>query len=333
MGTFGLRAFSFIISHLSIFFSHFLFFIFLFSFSSARAQVFVELNCENLFDIEHDEGKNDQEFMPDGSRRWTRTRYWNKLNGVGQVILSCSDQLPDLVALVEVENDSVLHDLTKRSLLRGAGYEYLMTQSPDLRGIDVALLYQPLRFRPLCYDYLEVPPLKDMRSTRDILYIKGETPRADTLHLFVLHAPSRYGGELQTRPHRRQVMNVVLNAIDSLKGANIIVAGDFNDYSDSPSLRQLSGSGLINVTERAKGSNGRAQGTYRYQGEWHSIDHVLVSQPLYEHVDSVYINDAPFLLEEEKTYGGWKPRRTYNGYSYQRGYSDHLPLVVKFSLF
>ena len=121
--------------------------------------------------------------------------------------------------------------------------------------------------------------------------------------------------------------------IDSLKGENIIVAGDFNDYADSPSLRQLSGSGLINVTEGAKGANGRAQGTYRYQGEWHSIDHVLVSQPLYEHVDSVYINDAPFLLEEETTYGGWKPRRTYNGYSYQRGYSDHLPLVVKFSLF
>ena len=307
--------------------------IFLFSFSSASAQVLVELNCENLFDVVHDEGKNDEEFTPEGSRRWTSSRYWEKLNGVGQVILSCSDQLPDLVALVEVENDSVLHDLTKRSLLRGAGYEYLMTQSPDLRGIDVALLYQPMRFRPLCYDYLEVPPLKDMRRTRDILYIKGETASGDTLHLFIVHAPSRYGGELQTRPHRRQVMDKVLNAIGSLKDEKIIVAGDFNDYADSPSLRQLTGSGLINVTAGAKGAHGKAQGTYRYQGEWHSIDHVLVSRALGERVDSVYINDSPFLLEEETEYGGWKPRRTYNGYRYQRGYSDHLPLVVKFSLF
>ena len=147
------------------------FIIFLLSFSPVRAQVFVELNCENLFDTRHDEGKQDTEFTPEGPRRWTRSRYWRKLNAIGQEILSCSEQLPDLVALVEVENDTVLHDLTRRSLLRGAGYHYLMTESPDVRGIDVALLYHPARFRPLCFDCLRVTPLPDMRPTRDILYI------------------------------------------------------------------------------------------------------------------------------------------------------------------
>ena len=150
----------------------------------------VELNCENLFDTRHDVGKEDTEFLPDGSRHWTSTRYWGKLNRIGQEILSCSEGLPDLVALVEVENDSVLRDLTCRSLLRNAGYQYLMTASPDQRGVDVALLYQPASFRPLCYDYLEVPPLSGMRPTRDILYVQGCVPAGDTLHVFVVHSPS-----------------------------------------------------------------------------------------------------------------------------------------------
>ena len=306
-----------------------LFAILLVSASSSNAQVFVELNCENLFDTQHDDGKEDYEFLVDGQRHWTRTRYWNKLNAISQELLSCSNELPDLVALVEIENDTVMHDLTRRSLLRGAGYEYLMTESPDLRGIDVTLLYLPEHFHPICYDCLEVPPLKDMRPTRDILYVEGETAYGDTLHIFVVHAPSRYGGELPTRPHRRQMIDVLLKALQQLEGKNIIVAGDFNDYADSPSLKLLSGI-LHNISSSAKGRGGRAKGTYRYQGEWNSIDHVLVSQPMIQHVDSVYINDAKFLLERETKYGGWKPRRSYQGYRYQQGYSDHLPLVVRF---
>ncbi len=291
---------------------------------------FVELNCENLFDYSHDEGKEDMEFTPEGARRWTRTRYWRKLNNIGQELLSCSDQLPDLVALVEIENDSVMHDLTHRSLLRGAGYEYLMTCSPDVRGLDIALLYQPSRFRPVCYDQLAVPTEEGVRSTRDILYVEGETFQGDTLHVFVIHAPSRYGGELETRTRRYQVMNVLLSALLPLSGRKIIVAGDFNDYADSPSLRMLPDSLLVKVTRDAQGRHGHARGTYRYQGEWRSIDHILLSPSLVPQIDSVFINDAPFLLEPEETYGGWKPRRTFQGYRYQRGYSDHLPLVVQF---
>lgn len=305
------------------------FIIFHLSFSPAGAQVFIELNCENLFDIHHDEGKQDVEFTPEGTRRWTRTRYWRKLNAIGQEILSCSEELPALVALVEIENDTVAKDLTRRSLLRNAGYDYLMTESPDVRGLDVALLYQPARFRPICYDCLAVHPLEGMRPTRDILYVQGETQRGDTLHLFIVHAPSRYGGELETRPYRRQVTDVLTVALDTLNDANVIVAGDFNDYADSPSLVALEKVGLLNVSASAQGMKGRAKGTYRYRGEWHSLDHILLSPSLSERMDSIYINDATFLLEPENTYGGWKPRRNYNGYRYQRGFSDHLPLVLR----
>ena len=291
----------------------------------------VELNCENLFDCQHDTLKQDTEWLPASVRKWTPARYWRKVNSIGQVILSCQDEgVPDLVALVEVENDSCLFDLTRRSLLRHAGYEYLMTQSPDVRGIDVALLYQPLSFRPLCCDYLEVEPLPDMRPTRDILYVQGETLGGDTLHVFVVHAPSRYGGERQTRPNRLRVMEQITRIVSQLPPhAKVLVAGDFNDYADSPSLQYMEQHGLYNVTSDARGTHG-AEGTYRYAGEWESIDHVLVSNSLRSNVHQAFINDAPFLLEEDKKYGGVKPLRTFNGYHYQRGFSDHLPLVVRF---
>ena len=291
----------------------------------------VELNCENLFDCHHDSLKQDQEWMPEGKRKWTPARYWRKLNHIGQEILSCQQEgVPDLIALVEVENDSVIFDLTRRSLLRRAGYEYLMTESPDVRGIDVALLYQPMTFRLICYDYLDIKPLDGMRPTRDILYVKGETLKGDTLHIFVVHAPSRFGGEKQTRPNRQLVVDRVLGVVRQLPAdAKVIVAGDFNDEATDPALRYLEDNGLHNVTAMAQGTHG-AKATYRYQGLWQSIDHVFVTTVLFDSVEQTFINDAPFLLEEDKKYGGVKPLRTYNGYRYQRGFSDHLPLVVRF---
>ena len=333
---------------------HFSFFIFIIHFSflishlaSAQSLTLVELNCENLFDCRHDSLKQDTEWLPEGTRKWTPARYWRKLNNIGQEILSClaptpqssatpmwqgTSGVPDLVALVEVENDSVLFDLTRRSLLRGAGYEYLMTESPDVRGIDVALLYQPFTFRTICYDYLTVNPLEGMRPTRDILYVQGETLSRDTLHIFVVHAPSRYGGERQTRPNRRIVAEQLTTIISLLPPeAKVIVAGDFNDYADSPALQYLAGQGLHNIPANATGTHG-AKGTYRYQGKWESIDHILFSNSLAALPHQVSINDAPFLLEEDTRYGGVKPFRTYNGYRYQRGFSDHLPLVVRFRL-
>ena len=291
----------------------------------------VELNCENLFDCKHDSLKQDSEWTPASVRHWTPSRYWQKVNRTGQTILSCQEEgIPDLVALVEVENDSVLFDLTHRSLLRNAGYQYLMTESPDERGIDVALLYQPLTFHPLCYEMFRITPLEGMRPTRDILYVKGETLHNDTLHVFVVHAPSRYGGEKATRPNRQLVITRLIQVIDSLSpDAKVIVVGDFNDDADSPALRFLESHALKNVTREAKGTHG-AKATYRYQGEWGSIDHVFVSPVLLDCVEQAYINDAPFLLEEDQKYGGVKPFRTYNGMRYQQGFSDHLPLVVRF---
>ena len=296
---------------------------------TAQRLTLVEMNCENFFNTRHDSLKQDTEFLPEGSRRWTPMRYWRKVRDIAQALLACDDTPPDLVALTEVENDSVMRDLCRRSPLRNAGYHYLMTESSDVRGIDVALLYQPTAFRPVCYDYISVmPPKKNMRTTRDILYVKGET-LSGTLHVFVVHAPSRYGGEKESRPYRLAVAHKLAEAIAAIGEARIVVAGDFNDYANSPAMRFLNDIGLHNLTADKRGSNG-AKGTYRYKGEWRSVDHVLASPSMAEKLDTAYIFSPLFLLEDEPKYGGKRPLRTYNGYRYTGGTSDHLPLVVRF---
>ena len=301
-----------------------------------QSLTFVELNCENLFDYHDDEGKDDAEYLPEATRHWTKKRYWRKLNNIAQELLSTSDEgIPDLIALCEIENDSCLHDLTHRSLLRNAGYEYLMTSSPDLRGIDVALLYSPFSFAPINSYSIRITPIEGMRPTRDILYACGEIISGDTLHVFVVHAPSRYGGERYSRPFRKVVADRLCQSVDSIHSLNpealVLIAGDFNDGADSPAVRQICQHGILNLTKDAKGQNG-VRGTYRYQGEWESIDHILSSRAIYNKVDTAFIHSPKFLLENEKLYGGYRPRRTYNGMRYQLGYSDHLPLVVRLRL-
>ena len=287
---------------------------------------FVELNCENIFDTRHDSLKNDYEFCEGGTYHWDSKRYWRKLNNISKEIVSTGGewqdwQAPDLVALIEVENDSVLYDLTRRSLLRTVGYKYIVTNSPDERGIDVALLYHPYSFAPDTSYSLRINPPEGFGPTRDILYVRGRMlgdSKNNELHVFVLHAPSRRKGE---------------NSIRAISpDANIFITGDFNDYSDNRALLMLAEHSMVEVSKDAKGTNG-ALGTYRYNGEWGSLDHIFFSQSFMNNckIDYCRIHDLPFLLEEDQKFGGVYPARTYKGRKYNyNGFSDHLPLVVRF---
>lgn len=301
----------------------------------------VELNAENLFDTLHDSLKNDLDFTPDGNYHWTRTRYWQKINRTAQTLIACGTDsvnttLPDLIGLCEVENDSVLIALTRRSLLRKARYEYVMTSSPDERGIDVALVYQPISFALIRSSSFRIPPKSGMKPTRDILYAAGQVITGDTLHVFVIHQPSRSGGEAATRPNRLHVASFLAEKIDSVSrvapDAKILVIGDFNDYAADASLELLYDCGMLNPSREAVGRNGIAKGTYRYRGQWGSLDQMLVSEELAARVMDCYIFDADFLLEEDQKYGGMKPHRNYIGPRYNNGFSDHLPLVMSLKL-
>lgn len=301
---------------------------------------FVQLNCENLFDCEHDSLKQDTEYSADGLRHWNRGRYWQKLTNISKEILACSSKndrglevVPDLVALCEIENDSVAHYLTKRSLLRNAGYEFVITSSPDVRGIDVALLYSPSSFRLITTHSIGIRPPEGMRPTRDILYVAGEVASGDTLHVFVVHAPSRFSGKRATEPYRMLVARRLQQSIDSIRAIStdpkIIVSGDFNDESHDKAPQFLAGNGLTDISVGIKGAHG-AKGSYKYQGQWQTIDHIFVSRPVKERLIECVVNDMTFLLEQDSKFGGVKPLRTFWGYRYQGGYSDHLPLVARF---
>lgn len=323
----------------------------LFAGAGIKAQtrmVFVEYNCENLFDCRHDSLKNDSDFLPEGRNQWTPKRYRTKTNDIARVIQQCGEggnadgsyHLPDLAVLCEVENDSTLLALTRRSLLRGAGYKYVMTQSDDLRGIDVALLYNPLTFRLLSSQSIRIKRPHGARPTRDILYVKGLSRSEDTLHIFALHAPSRRGGAEATEHYRLLTVKQLLSAVDSIrthdnKEAAIIIAGDFNDYSGNASLKQLCDNGFIEASYEAKGkrhSHTGAEGTYKYQGWWNSLDHIFLSQSLSGKQSSCFILDNQWMLEEDPTWGGYKPKRTYTGNYYHKGVSDHLPIVLHLTL-
>ena len=181
---------------------------------------------------------------------------------------------------------------------------------------------------------LRVDTIPGMKKTRDILYACGQLVSGDTLHVFVVHAPSRTGGEKASRPFRLQTANRLLQAVDSLRAitpdAKILISGDFNDYHDSPAIQHIARHDLKNISKDASAKYG-VKGTYRYKGEWNSLDHIFVSPYIYNKVDTVFIHSPKFLLEKDKFYGGYLPRRTYKGMKYQKkGFSDHLPLVARF---
>lgn len=297
-------------------------------------------NVENLFDCKDDSRKNDNEFLPDAKRHWTPYRYWEKVRNLAKGIIASGDEyVPDLVGLCEVENDSCLYDLTRRSPLREAGYRFVMTDSPDQRGIDVALLYQRAKFKLLQHQSIRIPHKQLNRgATRDILHVVGQIVSGDTLDIMVCHFPSRSGGQAESEPYRIFVAETLKHHVDSLLEVRsqpyIIVMGDFNDYPTDKSLKRLCfGNGLQNLMKGKKG------GTYRYRGEWGVLDQFIVSGSLLKKKSHIRTSKAKaqvlrhvFLLEEDDKYGGDKPFRTYNGMKYQGGFSDHLPISLDLTI-
>jgi predicted extracellular nuclease len=295
----------------------------------------VSYNVENLFHPSDNPQMQDDEFTPAGARRWTFTRYRRKLNAVSKAIIACAHPyLPALVGLVEVEDDSVLTDLTRTGTMRKAGYRYVMTHGDDLRGINVALLYQRDRFRLLAQQDIRLEGLR----TRNLLHVSGQLPTGDTLDVCVVHFPSRRGGERESEPLRMKAAQRLKRLTDSISQVRakpyIMVMGDFNDHAYNRSLQLLTHEGLSNLsTTLPQGGIG----TYKWEGDWEVIDHILVSNtllnaaasPLRITSDDLEVAHFPFLLERDTKAGGMRPRRTFYGFTYQSaGTSDHLPLVL-----
>ena len=219
------------------------FFVFCISVSTSQSDFRIMFyNVENLFDTVDDPEKNDNEFLPDGTMNWQPWKYWEKLRNISRVITAVGEMYsPAIVGLCEIENDSVIFDLTRRSPLRAQGYEYVVTNSPDERGIDVALLYQRHQFKLLEKNEYEIVfRNKSTRPTRNLLHAAGQVISGDTLDVFVCHWPSRSGGQRESEPARIDAAVLLRNKVDSLfairEKANIVIMGDFNDHPNDKSL-------------------------------------------------------------------------------------------------
>lgn len=303
-------------------------------------------NVENLFDTEDDPLTNDKEFQFLGARHWTYRKLTNKINRIYQVVMAAGEgKLPAVIGFCEIENRKVLELLLAKTPLEKLGYKIIHKESPDPRGIDVALIYNKNQFLPIEYNAITVSnPEEPTFKTRDILYAKGLIG-SDTLHFFVNHWPSKYGGILESEPNRFFTAKLLRHKVDSLLAENenrkIILMGDFNDNPFDESIAKHlkakaletppSKNELYNLAQE-KASQGL--GSHKFQENWDMIDQMIVSGslliPSKLHVDrnSFTIFSDPFLLEKDNTHLGDKPFRTYMGFRYHNGYSDHLPVVI-----
>lgn len=305
-------------------------------------------NVENLFDVRNDSLTADDEFTPGGERHWTRKRFNTKINNISKVILGVGGwDMPDVIGLCEVENRYVLQKLIKDTPLKSTPYKIIHKESPDPRGIDVALVYDSNTFYPIDYNYY---PLENknggIRRSREILHVFGIVNNGDSIHVFVNHWPSRYSGLLETRPARQQAARLLFSKYEEIikenKDANVVIVGDFNDQPIDESISKYLGASNPLDNESASLYNlalpwmNQEEGTLKYQGQWFVFDQIIVSPNLLKSGSGLTtkpgkakICDLPFLFEQDEARGGRKLLRTYSGYRYNEGFSDHLPVLLK----
>ena len=282
----------------------------------------ISYNVENLFDCQHDTLKNDSSFLPDGMHHWTYYRYQTKLDRIAQVIVNISGwESAALVGLCEVENTRCLRDLCYR--LKRFHYKYVHYESDDERGVDVALLYDSTKVKVLKSKPLKVDLNGD--KTRDVLYACCLLNKRDTIHTMVCHLPSQLGGGIASNWKRQAAKQVIQQQIDSIYSvhpeATIVVMGDMNSEAkdDLQGMNNL----MIGLAKEGKG-------THKYHGIWSCLDQFYVSSRLLEKAGARIF--APAWLQEEDTkYLDLQPKRTYVGFRYHDGYSDHLPIVLHVS--
>jgi hypothetical protein len=305
-------------------------------------------NIENLFDTIDNEGVRDTEYTPAGSKQWNSERYWDKIEKIARVINDIGSEItPDgsaIIGLSEVENRLVLQDLVADSQISHRDYKIVHYDSPDRRGVDVALLYQEKYFNYLSSKpYLFVPEGRENFYSRDVLLVTGIF-HGERMHILVNHWPSRSGGERSSRPLRNAAAQLNRQIVDSLMladpNAHILVMGDFNDDPTNESMRTH----LRAVWDKKKMKPGdlynpfydffrRGIGTLAWRDSWNLFDMIVLSQTLLTSDMSIYtfrqagVFNARYLVQTEGRFAGY-PLRTHVGDNFLGGYSDHFPVYI-----
>ena len=308
-------------------------------------------NVENLFDLVDDPGVEDEEFTPLGENRWDRERLRAKFHSLTRVLSEMNEgKGPDLLGLGEVENRNVLEQWRDTDLEK-FHYGYALHESPDERGIDLAVLYRRDLFSLIAVRGHSISLGEESGPTRDVSVFTF-TAAGDTLDCVLVHWPSRYGGREETEPLRIRAATVTRRVVDSLysvrKNDDILLMGDFNDEPTNISVRETLQQGM-QPEKPAEAEQFRLynamiavdtdpdRGTYYYDGEWNTLDQILLGRGLFRpegfaavsHDASVFVRS--FMREQEGEYKD-SPYRTYVGDRYLGGISDHFPVFIRITL-
>ena len=304
-------------------------------------------NLENLFDTCHDYGKNDWEFLPNGSYKWTGQKYRAKLANLSKVISElCTPRLKVGAAVVgvsEVENRGVLEDLLRQPALAGRGYKIMHFDGPDRRGVECAVLYNPRFFQltDSCLVPYVYPNNDTTHITRGFLVATGQMA-GETVHVIVNHWPSR-AAESAVRERAGQQVRVVKDSLlKAYPGSHVIIMGDLNDDPNNKSVTE--GLGAVHKTKHVKSNTDMynpwwdmlykvGQGTLLYNGKWNLFDQIIISGSLIGddrstlkfYNNEVFVRD--YLLQQDGKYKG-APKRTHAAGVWLNGYSDHLPTCI-----
>lgn len=292
-------------------------------------------NVENLFDTVDDPNTNDDEFTPKGAYRYTDKVYQQKLHNIATVLSKLD---ATIIGLAEIENNTVLKDLITEPELKSYNYKYAWYDSPDPRGIDVALLYDASNFR-LITSYA-LPVKRKGLATRDVLYVCGVL-KGDTVHVLVNHWPSRREGIKESAPKRMAAAQVNRRKVDSLLSKNskskIIIMGDMNDNPDDDAITNTLGAKSnksVPLSNPWLSGYQSGKGTSVYHKNWDHFDQILISKAWTSnnsgwHFKKAEIFDADFIRNTK--YEDAYPLRSFKGKNWVNGYSDHLPIYIQLS--
>jgi hypothetical protein len=314
-------------------------------------------NLENLFDTIHDEGKNDYEYLPDGGMKWNSYKYENKIKKMSEAVaalgLDYDPRGAACIGVAEVENIGCLYDLCRETnKTYGRRLKPILLEGPDRRGVDVGFLYDSTLFKPshvagyeLKAHYADGGEIKTRLQLLVSGYLIGDG-KPEKIHMITNHWPSRYGGELSSRPGRDTAAMLTMHICDSIylkePKAIIIIMGDLNDDPYNHSCKEVlkarkyreevDPQGFFNTMWQILD---KGTGSLAYNGSWNLFDQIIISEPLMneklEHGKWTYwkpqIFNKPFLTVQEGKDKG-TPLRTTKGGVWQNGYGDHYPTMI-----
>lgn len=299
-------------------------------------------NTENFFEPDDDGSKRDDEYTPNGIRKWTKSRYDDKVRKIGQAIHLIgreeTNQPPLIVGLAEVENKNVLNDLIHSTFLEEYNYEYIHFESLDKRGIDTALIFRSNLIQVLDKEIIRLTFYEE--STRDVLYVKFIIQKK-VLHTFVVHLPSRRNLDVK-REFRNLILDEIRSKVDEIlkidSNSHIVLMGDFNGEPDDEDMMQI-----LKTQSKAQLKVGelynpmlnmkKRTGSLIHEGNWVLYDQIIFSRAFLKHkladfqIKKVEVFRDRLLKNNNAQYAG-VPLRTYVGKKYLGGYSDHFPIYT-----